>query len=127
MLHSNAGSDFFFFLYQGDFPNCQGDCIGLYQRPEITLFYLSAKALRSRAKGYLSELFLATGPEESDSFFCTSHTSTEIFVPGTNLLSSTATGSDRFAGYMLKRLHCSGIDLLHTFNIPWFLHSFSSM
>ena len=86
------------------------------------------KALRSRAKGYLSELRQATCPEESHSSFCSSFSPTELLSAASNLSSSIATGPDRVAYPMLKHLPWSGMDfLLHIFNLSSTLHSFPSI
>ena len=93
--------------------------------------YLSVsqpKALRSRARGYLSELRRATCPEESHSSFCSSFTLAEFLAAASNLSPSTATGPDKIAYPMLKHLPHSGMDLLlHIFNLSWSSHSFPSI
>ena len=77
-----------------------------------------AKALRCRSRGNLSELRPAMCP----SSFC----SIKLFAAATNLSSSTATGPDKVAYPMKKRLPRSGMDLfLHICNLSWSLHSFS--
>ena len=68
------------------------------------------KALRSRARGYLSELRRATCPEESHSSFCSPFSSTELLAAASNLSPSTATGPDKVAFPMLKHLPRSSID-----------------
>ena len=86
------------------------------------------KALRSRARCYLSELHRATCPEESHSSFCSPFSSAEFLATASNLSSSTATGPDNVAYPMLKHLPRSGMDfLLHIFNHSWSLHSFPSI
>ena len=86
------------------------------------------KALRSRARGYLSELRRATGPVESHLSFCSPFTLAEFHVATSNLSSSTATDPDKVAYPMLKHLPHSGMDfLLHIFNLSWPWHSFSSI
>ena len=86
------------------------------------------KALRSRARGYLTELRRATCPQESHSSFCSPFSSTELLAAASNLSSSTATGPDKVAYPMLKHLPRSGIDfLLHIFNLSWSSHSFPSI
>ena len=80
------------------------------------------KALRSRARGHLSELRRATCPVEYLSFFCTPFTLAEFLAAASNLSSSTATGSDKDAYPMLKHLPRSGMDfLLYIFNLSWSL------
>ena len=84
------------------------------------------KALRSRARGYLTELRRATCPEESHSSFCSSFSPAEFLAATSNLSSSTATGPDKVAYPMLKHLPRSGMDfLLHIFHLSWSSHSFS--
>ena len=86
------------------------------------------KTLRSRARGYLSELHLLTCPEESYSFFCLPFSPAEFLAAVTNLYRSTATGPDKVAYPMLKHLPRSDMYfLLHIFNLSWTLHSFPSI
>ena len=86
------------------------------------------KALRSRARGYLSELRRATCPQESHSSFCFPFSLPEFLAAASNLSSSTATGPDKVAYPMLKHLPRSGMDfLLYIFNLSWTLHSFPSI
>ena len=86
------------------------------------------KAMRSRARGYLSELRRATCPVESHSSFCSPFSLTEFLAAASNLSPSTATGPDKVAYPMLKHLPRSGMNfLLHIFNLSWSLHSFSSI
>ena len=76
------------------------------------------KTLRSKARGYLSELGRATCPEESHSSFCFSFSPTELLAAASNFSSSTATDPDKVAYPMLKHLPRSGMDfLLHIFNL----------
>ena len=76
------------------------------------------KALRSRARGYLSELHCATCPVESHSSSCSPFSPTEFLAAASNLSPSTATGLDKVAYPMLKHLPRSGMDfLLHIFNL----------
>ena len=114
-----------------NFPNC-------YSPRESALVYAAylrshfsvsqPKALRSRARGYLSELRRATCPEKSHSSFCSPFSPTELLVSASNLSSSTATGPDKVAYPMLKHLPRSGMDsLLHIFNLSWTSHSFPSI
>ena len=52
--------------------------------------------------------------------------SAEFLAAATNPYSFTATGPDKVAHLMLKRLPCFSMDfLLHIFNIDWSLHFFS--
>ena len=86
------------------------------------------RALRSRARGYLTELRQATCLEESHSSFCSSFSLAEILAAASNLSSSSATGPDKVAYPMLKHIPRSGMDfLLHIFNLSWSLHSFPSI
>ena len=83
------------------------------------------KALRSRARGYLSELRRAMCSDESHSSFCSPFSLDEFLAAAFNLSSFTATGPDKVAYPILKHLPRSGMDfLLHIFNLSWTLHSF---
>ena len=85
-------------------------------------------ALRSRARGYLSELRQATCPVESHSFFCSPFSPAEFLAAASDLSFSTATGPEKVAYHVLKHLARSGMDfLLHIFNLSWSLHSFPSI
>ena len=86
------------------------------------------KTLRSRARGYFTELHRATCPVESHSSFCSPLSPAELLAAASHLFSSTATGPDKVAYPMLKHLPRSGMDfLLHIFNLSWTLHSFPSI
>ena len=86
------------------------------------------KVLRSRTRGYLSELHRATCPVESHSSFCSPLSPAEFFAAASNLSSSTTIGPDKVAYPMLKHFPCSGMDfLLHIFNLSQISHSFPSM
>ena len=86
------------------------------------------KTLRSRARGYLSELRRATCSEESHSSLCSLFSPTEFPVAASNLSSSAATGPDKAAYRILQHLPRSGMDfLLHIFNLSWSLPSFPSI
>ena len=101
---------------------------GLRRLYEIPLFCFSAKTLRSRARGYISELRRATCPQKSHLSFCSPFYPAEFLGATSNLSSSTATGPDKVAYPMLKHLPRSGVDfLLHIFNFSWTLHSFPSI
>ena len=114
-----------------NFPNCSSPresalVYAAYLRSHFSLSH--PKTLRSRARGYLSELCRATCPVESHSSFCSPLSLTEFLVAASNLSPSTATGLDKVAYPMLKHLPRSGMDfLLYIFNLSWSLHSFSSM
>ena len=111
-----------------NFPNCSSpknsaSVYATYQRSHFSVF--QPKTLRSRARGYLSELRRATCPEESHSSFCSPFSPTELLAAVSNISSSTATGPDKVAYSMLKHFPRSGMNfLLHIFNFSWFLHSF---
>ena len=68
------------------------------------------KALRSRPRGYLSEVCRATCSEESHSSFCSHFSFAEFLAAASNLTSSTATGPDKVAYPTLKHLPRSGMD-----------------
>ena len=114
-----------------NFPNCSSprESASVYAAYLRSHFSVSQpKALRSRARGYLSELRQATCPEESHSFFCSPFTLAEFHAAASNLPSSTATDPDKVAYPMLKHLPRSGMAfLLHISNLSWTLHSFSSI
>ena len=114
-----------------NFPNCSSprESTSVYAAYLRSHFSVSQpKALRSRVRGYLSELCRATCPEESHSSFCTPFSPAEFLAAASNLTSSTATGPDKVAYPMLKHLPRSGMDfLLHIFNLSWSSHSFPSI
>ena len=111
-----------------NFPNCSSpresaSVFADYLRSHFSVS--QPKPLRSRARGYISELRRATCPVESHSSFCSPFTLPELLAAASNLSSSTATGPDKVAYPMLKHLPRSGMDfLLHIFNLSWSLHSF---
>ena len=70
------------------------------------------KALRSRTRGYLSELRRVMCPEESYSSFCSSFSLAELLAAASNLSSSTAIHPDKIAYLMLKHLPRCGMDFL---------------
>ena len=113
-----------------NFPNCSSprESASVYAAYLRSHFFVSQpKALRSRARGYLTELRRATCPVESHSSFCSPFTLAEFLAAASNLSSSTATGPDKVACPMLKHLPRSGMDFLHIFNLSWSLHSFPSI
>ena len=86
-------------------------------------FHFSHLALRSRARGYLTELRRATCSEECHSSFCSPFTLAEFLAAAFYLSSSTATGPDKVVYPMLKHLPRSGMDFLHQiFNLSWSSH-----
>ena len=114
-----------------NFPNCSSpresiSAFAAYLRSHFSVS--QPKALRSKARGYLSELRRVTCLEESHSSFCSPFSSVEFLAAASNLSSSTATGPDKVAYPMLKHLPRSGMEfLLHIFNLSWTLHSFPSI
>ena len=114
-----------------NFPNCSSprESASVYAAYLRSHFSVSQpKALRSRARGYLTELCRATCSEESHSSFCSPFSPAEFRAAASNLSSSTATGPDKVAYPMLKHLPRSGMDfLLHIFNLSWSSHSFPSI
>ena len=114
-----------------NFPNCSppresASVYAAYLRSHFSVSQL--KALRSRARDYLSKLHRATCSEEFLSFFCSPFSPAEFLVAASNLSFSTATGPDKVAYLMLKHLPRSGMDfLLHIFNLSWTSHSFPSI
>ena len=98
-----------------NFPSCSSprESASVYAAYLRSHFSVSQpKALRSRARGYLTELRRATCPVESHSSFCSPFSPAEFFAAATNLTSSTATGPDKVAYPMLKHLPRSGMDFL---------------
>ena len=124
LLRSIAGSS----SSSPNFPNCSSprESASVYAAYLRSHFCVSQpKALRSRARGYLTELRRATCSVESHSSFCSPFFPAEFLAAASNLTSSTATGPDKVAYPMLKHLPRSGMDfLLHIFNLSWSSHSF---
>ena len=114
-----------------NFPNCSSprESASVYAAYLRSHFSVSQpKALRSRARGYLTELRRATCSVEFHSSFCSPFSPDEFLAAASNLPSSTATGPDKVAYPMLKHLPRSGMDLLlHIFNLSWSSHSFPSI
>ena len=114
-----------------NFPNCSSprESASVYAAYLRSHFSVSQpKALRSRARGYLTELRRATCSVESHSSFCSPFSPAEFLAAASNLSSSTTTGPDKVAYPMLKHLPRSGMDfLLHIFNLSWSSHSFPSI
>ena len=125
LLRSIAGSP----SSSPNFPNCSSprESASVYAAYLRSHFSVSQpKALRSRARGYLSELRRATCPVESHSL--PTFPPAEFLAAASNLSSSIATGPDKVAYLMLKHLPCSGMDfLLHIFNLFRSSHSFPSI
>ena len=114
-----------------NFPNCSSprQSASVYAAYLRSHFSVSQpKALRSRARSYLTELRQATCSVESHSSFCSPFSPAEFLAAASNLSSSTATGPDKVAYPMLKHFPRSGmIFLLHIFNLSWSSHSFPSI
>ena len=114
-----------------NFPNCSSPresalVYAAYLRSHFSIS--QPKILRSRARGYLTELRRATCPVESHSSLCFPFTFAEFLAAASNLSSSIATGPDKVAYPMLKHLPRSGMDfLLHIFNLSWSSHFFPSI
>ena len=114
-----------------NFPNCSppresASVFAAYLRSHFSVS--QPKVLRSKDRGYLSELRRATCFVESHSFFCSPFSSAEFLAAAFNLSSSTVTGPGKVAYPMLKHLARSRMDfLLHIFNLSWPLHSFPSI
>ena len=117
--------------FSPNFPNCSSprESASVYAAYLRSHFSVSQpKALRSKARGYLTELRRATSPVESHSSFCSPFSPAEFLAAASNLSSSTATGPDKVSYPMLKYLPRSGMDLLlHIFNLSWSSHSFPSI
>ena len=114
-----------------NFPNCSSprESASVYAAYLRSHFSVSQpKALRSRPRGYLSELRRAMCSVESHSSFCSPFSLAEFLAAASNLSTSTATGPDKVAYPMLKHLPRSGMDfLLYIFNLSWSSHSFPSI
>ena len=114
-----------------NFPNCSSprESASVYAAYLRSHFSVSQpKALRSRARGYLSELRRATCPMESHSSFYSPFSPAKFLAAASNLSSSIAIGPDKVAYPMLKHLPRTGLDfLLHIFNLSWSSHSFPSI
>ena len=127
LLRSIAGSP----SSSPNFPNCSSprESASVYAAYLRSHFSVSQpKALRSRARGYLTELRRATFSAESHSSFCSPLSLAEFLAAASNLCSSSATGPDKVAYPMLKHLPRSGMDfLLHIFNLSWSSHFFPSI
>ena len=127
LLRSIAGSS----SSSPNFPSCSfpRELASVYAAYLRSHFSVSQpKTLRSRARGYLTELHRATYPVESHLSFCSPFSPAEFLAAASNLSSSTATGPDKVAYPMLKHLPCSGMDfLLHIFNLSWSSHFFPSI
>ena len=127
LLRSIAGSP----SSSSSSPNCSSprESASVYAAYLRSHFFVSQpKALRSRARGYLTELCRAMCSVESHSSFCSPFSLAEFLAAASNLSSSTATGPDKVAYPMLKHLPRSGMDfLLHIFNLSWFSHFFPSI
>ena len=127
LLRSVAGSS----SSSPNFPNCSSpsksaSVYAAYLRSHFSVS--QPKALRDKARGYLSKLRQATCPVEYYSSFCSPFSPAEFLAAASNLSSSTATGPEKVAYPMLKHLPRSGMDLLlYIFNLSWFSHSFPSI
>ena len=114
-----------------NFPNCSSprESASVYAAYLRSHFSVSQpKVLRSRARGYLTELRRATCSVESHSSFWSPFSLAELLAAASNLSSSTATDPDKVAYPMLKHFPRSGMDLLiHIFNLSWSSHSFPSI
>ena len=114
-----------------NFPSCSSsrESVSVYAAYLRSRFCVSQpNTLRSRARGYLSELRRAMCPVESPSSFFSPFTLAEFLAAASNLSSSTAIGPDKVVYPTLKHLPRSGMDcLLHIFNLSWSSHSFPSI
>ena len=114
-----------------NFPNCSSprESASIFADHLISHFSVpQPKALRSRARGYLTKLRRATCPVESHLSFCCPFSTAEFLAANSNLSSSTVTDPDKASYPMLNHLPHSGMDfVLHIFNLSWSLHSFPSI
>ena len=98
LLCSIAGSSSSSSSSSPNFPNCSSprESASVYAAYLRSHFSVSQpKALRSRARGYLTELCRATCPVESHSSFCSPFTPAKFFAAASNLSLSTATGQTK--------------------------------
>ena len=129
LLRSIAGS--FSSFSSPNFPNCSSpresaSVFANYLRSHSS--FSRSKTLRSRARGYLSELRRVTCPEKSHLSFFSSFSPAEFLAATINFSLSTATSTDKVTYLMLKNLPRSGVGFLrHTFILSRTLHSFSSI
>ena len=126
-LLRSIASSFSSSSFSPNFPNCSSPRKSASIYAAYLRFHFSVsqpKALRGRARGYISELRRATCPEESHSSFCSPFSLAEFLAAASNFFSSTATGPDKVAYPMLKHLPRSGMDFLHIFNLSWSSPSF---
>ena len=120
---SSSSSSFSSNFPNWSFPRKSASVFGDYLRSHFSVS--QPKTLRSRAKGYLSELRRARCPEESHLSFCPPFSPAEFLAAEFNLSSSTTTGRDKIVYPMLRHLPHSGMNsLLHIFNLSWSSHSF---
>ena len=130
LQHSVAGASFSF-SSSLNFPSCYPPRKSATAFADYLRFNFSAsqlKALRSKARGYISELCQATCPEKSYLYFCSFFSPAEFLAAASNLFSSITIGPDIVAYPMLKHLPLTGMDfLLYIFIFSWSLHSFSSI
>ena len=114
-----------------NFPNCSSprESASVYAAYLRSHFSVSQpKALRSKARDYLTELSRSTCPVKSHSSFCSPFSPAEFLAAASNLTPSTATGPDKVAYTMLRHLPRSGMDLLlYIFNLSWSSYSFPSI
>ena len=123
LLRSVAGSSSSF-SFSPNFPNCSSprESTSVFTDWLRSHFSVSQpKALRSRARGYLSELRRATCPEESHLSFCSPFSPAEFFAVATNLSLPIAIGPFKVA-IMLKYLPRSGMNFVHIFNLHVHVH-----
>ena len=117
LLRSIAGSPF----SSSSSPNCSSprESASVYAAYLRSNFSVSQpKALRSRARGYLTELRRTTCPVQFRSSFSSPFSPAEFLAAASNLSSSTTP----------DKLPRSGMDfLLHIFNLYWTSHSFPSI
>ena len=108
-----------------NFPNCfstKESALVFAAYPRSHFSVSQPKSSRSRARGYLSELGRAKCPEESYSSFFPPFSSVKFLEAASNLSLSTATGRDKVAYFILKRLPRSGMDFFqHIFNLSFHL------
>ena len=112
LLRFVAGSSFLYSFYS-NLPNyfTSRDSASVFADFLRSHFFVSQlNALCRTAKGYLSELRRATFSEESHSSFCSPSLPLNFLWLSLTSFLSFATGSDKFAYFMLKHHPRSGMD-----------------
>ena len=115
LLRSVAGSSSF--SYSPNSSNCSSEESASVYADYLRSYFSVAqpKALLDRARSYLFELLPVIYPEKSHFFFCSPFSPIEFLVTAKNLPSSTATGPDKIAYFILKHLSRSNMNFSSTY------------